>query len=67
MIELYEDRSILKEVEREKLTNLYNTEFFIKYSKEFDDIYKEMPKDMMSITVNRFGLINELYGKDSLF
>ena len=64
MIELYEDRSILKEVEREKLTNLYNNEFFIKYSKEFDDLFPEMSKDMVSIAINRFGLINELYGKD---
>ena len=64
MIELYEDRSILKEVERDKLTNLYNNEFFIKYSDEFDDLFPDMAKDMLSITINRFNLISELYGHE---
>ena len=63
MIELYEDRSILKEVEREKLTNLYNIEFFKKYAKQFDDNFKDVPKDMLLISINRFRLINELYGR----
>ena len=63
MIELYEDRSILKEVEREKLTNLYNVEFFKKYSKQFDANFPDLPKDMVLISINRFRLINELYGK----
>ena len=62
MIELYEDRSILKEVEREKLTNFYNREFFKKYSQQFDSLFPDLKKDMIAISVNRFRLINELYG-----
>ena len=64
MIELYEDRSILKEVERDKLTDLYNIEFFKKYAKQFDSSYPDLPKDMVLISINRFRLINELYGRD---
>ena len=64
MIELYEDRSILKEVEREKLTNFYNREFFKKYAQQFDALYPDLAKDMLVISVNRFRLINELYGHD---
>ena len=63
MIELYEDRSILKEVEREKITNLYNIEFFKKYAKQFDSNYPEIPKDLIVVSINRFRLINELYGR----
>jgi len=63
MIELYEDRSILKEVEREKLTDLYNIEFFKKYAKQFDINYPNVAKDMLLISINRFRLINELYGR----
>lgn len=63
MIELYEDRSILKEVEREKLTGLYNIEFFKKYAKQFDSAYPDVQKDMISISINRFRIINELYGR----
>jgi len=64
MIELYEDRSILKEVEREKLTNLYNIDFFKKYAKQFDANFPDIEKDMVLISVNRFRLINELYGHE---
>lgn len=64
MIELYEDRSILKEVEREKLTNLYNIDFFRKYAKQFDANFPEVEKDMVFLSVNRFRLINELYGHE---
>ena len=64
MIELYEDRSILKDVEREKLTNFYNREFFKKYAQQFDSLYPDLQKDMLAISVNRFRLINELYGHD---
>ena len=63
MIELYEDRSILKEVEREKLTGLYNIEFFKKYAKQFDSNFPNLPKDIILISISRFRLINELYGK----
>ena len=64
MIELYEDRSILKEVERDKLTDLYNIEFFKKYGKQFDANFPDLAKDMLLISINRFRLIHELYGKE---
>ena len=64
MIELYEDRSILKDVEREKLTNLLNREFFKKYAQQFDSTFPNIDKDMISISINRFRLINELYGRE---
>ena len=63
MIELYEDRSILKEVERDKLTDLYNVDFFKKYAQQFDSMYPEIDKDMVVLSVNRFIIISELYGK----
>ena len=62
MIELYEDRSILKDVERDKLTNLLNREFFKKYAQQFDSRFPKLEKDMVSISINRFELIHELYG-----
>ena len=64
MIELYEDRSVLKEVEREKLTNFYNREFFKKYAQQFDALYPDLKKDMLAISVNKFRVIKELYGHD---
>ena len=63
MIELYEDRSIIKEVKIDHLTNLYSFEFFKKFCLQFDAAYPNIKKDMISVNVTRFRLINELYGK----
>ena len=62
MIELYEDRSIIKEVKRDKLTNLYSLEFFKKFAVQFDILESDKPKDLLSIDVAKFHLVNELYG-----
>lgn len=64
MIELYEDRSIIKEVKTDKLTNLYSIEFFKKFCIQFDEAKSDISKDMVSINITRFRLLNELYGKN---
>ena len=64
MIELYEDRSIIKEVKTDKLTNFYSFEFFKKFCAQFDEAQPNILKDMVSINITRFRLLNELYGKD---
>lgn len=64
MIELYEDRSILRDVEREKLTNFYNRDFFKKYAQQADTLYPDVKKDLVAISVNKFRVVNELYGHD---
>ena len=64
MIELYEDRSIIKEVKIDHLTNLYSFEFFKKFCLQFDAAYPNIKKDMISVNVTRFRLVNELYGKE---
>ena len=64
MIELYEDRSIIKTVKVEKLTNLYSFDFFKKFCNQFDVAEPKVAKDLLSINITRFRLINELYGRD---
>ncbi|MBR0295584.1 MAG: EAL domain-containing protein [Bacilli bacterium] len=64
MIELYEDRSIIKEVKRDKLTNLYSMEFFKKYCAQFNLRHPKIKKDLLAINITRFHLLNELYGRD---
>ena len=64
MIELYEDRSIIREVKRDALTNLFKPDFFKKYALKFDSKYPDLAKDMVSIHINRLNLIKELYGKE---
>lgn len=63
MIELYDDKSIIKEFKRDKLTNLYSFDFFKKYAHQFNIKYPNLSKDILSIDVDGFHLINELNGR----
>ena len=63
MIELYDDKSIIKEFKRDKLTNLYTFNFFKKYCHQFNVRYPKESKDLLSIDIHGFHLINELYGR----
>ena len=63
-IELAEDRIIILDTERDALTGLFNKEFFFEYARRMENQNNNMPMDAIVIDVNRFHIINELYGKD---
>jgi len=62
-IELFEDRDILRWTERDRLTGLYNREFFYRYAAQFDAYHKALSTDAVVIDINHFHMINERYGK----
>ena len=62
MIELYEDRGIIKELKVDKLTGLYTSDFFKKYTQMFDTVYPGKAKDLIMLDISRFHVYNELYG-----
>ena len=61
-IELAENSIIIHETERDELTGLFNKEFFFEYGKILDN-QNEILMDALVLDVNRFHIINELYGK----
>ncbi len=61
-IELAEDRYIIQTTERDELTGLLNREFFYRYVDQFDLHHPDQPMDAVSMDINHFHLINELYG-----
>lgn len=61
-IKLAEENTLLRAVENDELTGLYNKEFFYQYSLEQDRFHTDLDTDMVVINVNRFHIINELYG-----
>lgn len=61
-IELSEDRDILRWTERDRLTGLYNKEFFYHYAVQFDMFHKDVPTDAIVLDINRFHIINDRYG-----
>jgi len=62
-IELAEDSIIIHETERDELTGLFNREFFFQYGKRLDIQNHHMPMDAIVLDINRFHIINELYGR----
>lgn len=63
-IELAEDTVIIHETERDELTGLFHKEFFFEYGKRLDMQNDNMPMDAIVIDINRFHIVNELYGRE---
>ena len=61
-IELAEDRTIILDTERDTLTGLFNKEFFFEYARRLEN-QNNSPMDAVILDINRFHIINELYGK----
>lgn len=62
-IELAENSIIIHETERDSLTGLFNKEFFLEYGKRLDYQNENMPMDAIVLDINRFHIVNELYGR----
>ncbi len=62
-IELSENRDIIQSTERDQVTQLFNTDYFIRYVKLFDQHYEDMEMDAVVLDVVHFHMINERFGK----
>lgn len=62
-IELAEDKVIIHETERDSLTGLFNKEFFFEFAKKIVRMNGHKAMDAIVIDINRFRIINELYGR----
>lgn len=62
-IELAEDNDIILATETDRLTGLYNKEFFFQYCAKSDLYYPERAMDAVALNVSRFHLVNELRGR----
>ena len=58
-----EDEFIIRETETDQLTGLYTKAYFLHYAKQHDIYFPDMSMDAVVIEINRFQLLNELYGR----
>jgi len=65
IIELSEDRDIIRLTERDQLTDLYNKDFFYLRAGQYDLYHSDICTDAIVIDINHFHMINERYGKDA--
>lgn len=63
-IELAEDKIIIQEAKTDNLTNLYSRNFFFQFALQYDRFYPDTDMDAVVIDINRFHLLNELYGRN---
>lgn len=63
IIELSEDRSIIRSTERDPLTGLYSKEYFFVYIRRFLTQLASS-SDVLVLNFDRFSLVNELFGRE---
>lgn len=62
-IELAEDSGIINATEIDVLTGLYTRAYFQEYCGKYDLYYADTAMDAIALNINRFHLINALYGR----
>ena len=63
IIELSEDKGIIKSAEKDALTELYSKDFFYEYVRRIEKGEPERVADVLVLNIDHFRLINELYGR----
>ena len=64
IIELSENRLVIQSTERDELTGLFTRSFFYEYASLMDRYHTEREMDAVSVNIDRFHLVNEIYGRD---
>ena len=62
-IELSEDRDLIRQTERDRLTGLLNKEYFFRYVERLDQIHEDEVLDALACDINNLHAINERYGR----
>lgn len=63
-IEISNNQNMIRSVERDQLTGLYNKDFFFSYTRQFDAFHKNLEMDAIEVDISHFHLINEKYGRN---
>ena len=63
-IQLYESKSLISATSSDPLTGLFRREYFMNYIKIADQHMPDRKRDAIAADLNRFHIINELYGHD---
>lgn len=63
IIQLYEDKSIIRSAEKDPLTGLYSREFFHEYIGRMDRYAADEAMDAVVLNIEHFHMINEMFGR----
>ena len=62
-IELSENRDLIRFTQRDKLTGLFNIDYFFRYVKRFDQQNHNTAMDAFVCNINQFRLVNDQFGR----
>ena len=62
-IELSENRDLIRHTQRDRLTGLFNFDYFIRYVERIDQQNEEAAFDALACDINQFHWVNEQYGR----
>lgn len=62
IIQLYEDKSIIRAAEKDELTGLYTKGFFKEYVAQADRDFEDVAMDMVVLNIEHFHMLNETFG-----
>ena len=63
IIDLYENKNLVQQTEKDKLSGLYTIDYFFEYLKQIIPLDMGSDRDAIVINIERFRLINEIYGR----
>ena len=63
-IELSENRNLILHTQRDKLTGLFNVDYFLRYVERLDQQYRDSAMDAIVCNVNHLYEIHERYGRN---
>lgn len=63
IIQLYEDKSIIRSAEKDDLTDLYTREFFQEYIRQIDGSGHGSQMDAIVLNIEHFHMLDEMFGR----
>ena len=63
IMQLYEDKSIIRSAEKDALTSLYTREFFHEYVSRIDSYSQDENMDAIVMNIEHFHMINGMFGR----
>lgn len=63
IIELFEDKNLIKQTERDAVTGLYTQDYFFEYIRQIEHWDGDTNRDALVIDIERFHLVNEFCGR----
>lgn len=63
IIELFEDKNLIRQTERDAVTGLYTRDYFFEYIRQIELWSDDIPRDALVFDIERFHLVNEFCGR----